>query len=171
MGQPPSPRGVPQSPPRHSSSHHTNGGQSLTIAGNLSSDNVRSEPNSRDPATSECTRIARFFVHIVPLSLCASTLGQQNSPGWRSRRAAPRRFRIHQHPTTTNAPRADSCDTKTPCSSVFRFVFHFVFRSSRISSSVSSSIDALTVSAPLFDSCMSRFAHDLIKLMTHSDEN
>jgi len=29
MGQSPSPRGVPRSPPRHSSSHHTNGGQSL----------------------------------------------------------------------------------------------------------------------------------------------
>jgi len=55
-----------------------------------------------------------------------------------------------------------------------RFSFRLFFWSSvwsSISSSVLSWIDALTVSALLFDSCMSRFAHDLIKLMSHSDEN
>jgi hypothetical protein len=52
----------------------------------------------------------------------------------------------------------------------FRLPFRFPF-CLQFSSSALSSIDALMVSAPLFDSCMSCFAHDLIKLMTHSDEN
>jgi len=47
-----------------------------------------------------------------------------------------------------------------------RFPFHLLLH--RLFSSV---IDAWMVSALLFDSCMSCFAHDLIKLMSHSDEN
>jgi hypothetical protein len=101
-----------------------NGGQSLTIAGNLSSDNVRPAPNRGDPVPSKCARITskmrqdhfdssrtvvRFIVRFT----------RPTKPRWLA-------FETHSASQIQNSPtpdnpinptRAGLCDTKTPDSS------------------------------------------------------
>jgi hypothetical protein len=117
-------------------------------------------PGSLD---SSCT-LCRFHCVLRPSANRTALAGVRDE----QRLAGSGFINTQQPQTRLELTRATRRRRAPPFSDSFSISFSV---SSRISSSVSSSIDALTVSAPLFDSCMSRFAHDLIKLMTHSDEN
>ena len=66
---PPEHRDIPRCPPAIRRSP-CDSGQSLTTGWHLSSGNVRSEPNRRDPVSSECARMPQLYSAV----LCASSL-------------------------------------------------------------------------------------------------
>ena len=74
----------PRCPPRPVVNSTRDSDQSLTIEWNLSSDSVRSEPNRRDPVSSECARMARFFCSIVRFDLGLPAAGEPRGSCFRA---------------------------------------------------------------------------------------